>query len=209
MTDVTEEPAAPAANDKPKHSVTIKKYANRRLYNTATSSYVTLDHLAAMVKEGTEFNVYDAKTGEDLTRGVLTQIIVEEEGKSGENLLPTNFLRQIISFYGNNMGWLVPPYLDHSIKTLTENQGKFGNYVQNAFGGIFPFQNLEDLGRQNLAMFEKTMSMFGKPFGEGVKQAQQMQQMVQSTTERQMQVLQEQLLAVQKQLSELGKSTKS
>lgn len=209
MTDVTEEPATPAASDKPKHSVTIKKYANRRLYNTATSSYVTLDHLAVMVKEGTEFNVYDAKTGEDLTRGVLTQIIVEEEGKSGENLLPTNFLRQIISFYGNNMGWLVPQYLDHSIKTLTENQEKFGSYMQNAFGGMFPFQNLEELGRQNLAMFEKTMTMFGKPFGEGVKQAQQVQQMMQSTTERQMQVLQEQLLAVQKQLSELGKTTKS
>jgi len=201
MTDGIEE----TVSAKSKHSVTIKKYANRRLYNTATSSYVTLDHLAQMVKEGTEFNVYDAKTGEDLTRGVLTQIIVEEEGKEGESLLPTNFLRQIIGLYGNNMQWLVPKYLDHSMKSLTENQDKLRSYMQNAFGGIMPFQALEEVSKQNLAMFEK---MFA-PFGEGVKQAQQMQQMVQSTAEQQMTALQNQLLAVQKQLSELGKTTKS
>lgn len=195
---------APA--DKPRHSVTIKKYANRRLYNTATSSYVTLDHLAQMVKEGTEFNVYDAKTGDDLTRSVLTQIIVEEEGKGGENLLPINFLRQIIGFYGNNMQWLVPQYLDHSIKSLTENQEKFTSYMQNAFGGMFPFQALEEVSKQNMAMFEKTMTMFGSPFGESVKQAQQM---MQNTAEQQMQALQAQLQAVQKQLAELGKTSKS
>lgn len=199
MTDVTDD--APLPKDKPKGSVTIKKYANRRLYNTATSSYVTLEHLAAMVKDGTEFNVYDAKTGEDLTRGVLTQIILEEEGKGGENLLPVNFLRQIIGFYGNNMQWLVPQYLDHTIKSLTDNQDKFGQYMQNAFTGIFPFQALEEVSKQNLAMFEK---MFA-PFGEGVKQAQQM---VQSTAEQQMQTLQNQLMAVQRQLAELSKTTK-
>ncbi len=192
--------------EKNKNSVTIKKYANRRLYNTATSSYVTLDHLAQMVKEGTEFNVYDAKSGEDLTRSVLTQIIVEEEGKGGENLLPINFLRQIIGFYGNNMQWLVPRYLDHSIETLRENQGKFRDYMQNAFGGMFPFQAMEEVSKQNIAMFEKTMSMFGRPFGESVKQAQQMQQMVQNTAEQQMQALQSQLLNIQRQLAELGKN---
>ncbi|HYE01037.1 MAG TPA: polyhydroxyalkanoate synthesis repressor PhaR, partial [Alphaproteobacteria bacterium] len=94
--------------------ITIKKYANRRLYNTATSSYVTLDHLAQMVKDGADFVVYDAKSGEDITRSVLTQIIVEEESK-GQNLLPIGFLRQLISFYGDNMQWLVPRYLDHAM----------------------------------------------------------------------------------------------
>ncbi len=205
MTDASDTPTAPEKN---KHSVTIKKYANRRLYNTATSSYVTLDHLAQMVKEGTEFNVYDAKSGEDLTRSVLTQIIVEEEGKGGESLLPINFLRQIIGFYGNNMQWLVPKYLDHSIQTLTENQEKLQGYVQSAFGGMMPFQALEEIGKQNLAMFEKTMTMFGRPFGEGVKQAQQMQQMVQNTAEQQMLALQNQLQSIQRQLVELGKNGK-
>src|SRR3954451_22764499 len=97
--------------------ITIKKYANRRLYNTATSSYVTLDDLAKMVKQGGEFVVYDAKTGEDITRSVLTQIIMEEEQK-GTNLLPISFLRQLISFYGDQMQWLVPRYLEHSMKSF-------------------------------------------------------------------------------------------
>src|SRR5689334_25127770 len=98
-----------------KPTITIKKYANRRLYNTATSSYVTLEDLAKMVKEGGEFVVYDAKTGEDITRSVLTQIIVEEEQKGGQNLLPISFLRQLISFYGDQMQWLVPRYLEHAM----------------------------------------------------------------------------------------------
>jgi polyhydroxyalkanoate synthesis repressor PhaR len=101
--------------------IVIKKYANRRLYNTATSSYVTLDDLSAMVKKGGDFVVYDAKTGEDITRSVLTQIIVEEEQK-GQNLLPISFLRQLISFYGDNMQWLVPRYLEHAMKSFAHNQ---------------------------------------------------------------------------------------
>jgi polyhydroxyalkanoate synthesis repressor PhaR len=197
-----------------KNSITIKKYANRRLYNTATSTYVTLEDLAQMVKAGTEFNVYDAKTSEDLTRSVLTQIIVEEEGKSGASLLPVNFLRQIIGYYGKNMQWLVPHYLDHSMNSLTENQGKFRDYMQsamqgtiptpmqNSFGGGLGFQNLEELSKQNLAMFEKLFS----PFGEGMKQARHM---MQSTAEQQMQTLQQQLQAVHKQLAELSKTTKN
>lgn len=149
----------------PKPTVTIKKYANRRLYNTATSSYVTLDHLGAMVKEGVEFNVYDAKTGEDITRSVLTQIIVEEEGKAGQNLLPISFLRQLIGFYGDNMQWLVPKYLEHSMQTLAKNQEQIRSYFQSAFGGIFPFgSTLEEMGKQNLAMFERAMRLFS-PFG--------------------------------------------
>lgn len=148
-----------------KQSITIKKYANRRLYNTATSSYVTLDHLAQMVKEGTEFNVYDAKSSEDITRSVLTQIIVEEEGKTGQNLLPISFLRQLIGFYGDNMQWMVPKYLEHSMQTLAKNQEQIRSYFQNTFGGMFPFgTTLEEMSKQNMAMFERAMRMFS-PFG--------------------------------------------
>src|SRR5690349_8512368 len=114
--------------------VTIKKYANRRLYNTATSSYVTLDHLAEMVKQGTEFVVTDAKTGEDITRSVLTQIIVEQEGK-GQNLLPIKFLRQIIGFYGDSLGGLVPRYLESSMEAFAENESHMRRIMQETFKG--------------------------------------------------------------------------
>ena len=112
--------------------VTIKKYANRRLYNTATSSYVTLENLCQMVKDGVDFVVYDAKTGEDITRPVLTQIIVEEEAKNGQNLLPIGFLRQLISFYGDSLGGLVPRYLELSMQSFAGNEQKMRDYMQNA-----------------------------------------------------------------------------
>ncbi|HAA93021.1 MAG TPA: polyhydroxyalkanoate synthesis repressor PhaR [Rhodospirillaceae bacterium] len=140
--------------------ITIKKYANRRLYNTATSSYVTLDHLCQMVKDGIDFTVHDAKSGEDITRSVLTQIIVEEESK-GENLLPIGFLRQIIGFYGDNMQrMLVPQYLEHSMKTFAENQDQLQAYFQETMGKMFPFGSLDEVGKQNIAMFEQAMQMF-------------------------------------------------
>lgn len=142
--------------------VVIKKYANRRLYNTATSSYVTLDDLSHMVKEGSEFVVYDAKTGEDITRAVLTQIIVEEEQK-GQNLLPISFLRQLISLYGDSLQWMVPRYLEHTMSTFAHNQEQMRKNLQETFGGIFPFGSLEEMQKQNLALFEKTMKMFS-PF---------------------------------------------
>jgi polyhydroxyalkanoate synthesis repressor PhaR len=142
--------------------IVIKKYANRRLYNTATSSYVTLDDLSTMVKEGGDFVVYDAKTGEDITRAVLTQIIVEEEQK-GHNLLPISFLRQLIGFYGDSMQWLVPRYLEHTMKSFSHNQEQMRKSLQDAFGGLFPFGGLEEMGKQNMALFEKTMKMFS-PF---------------------------------------------
>src|SRR6185437_4048070 len=144
--------------------IVIKKYANRRLYNTATSSYVTLDDLARMVKAHTDFVVYDAKTGEEITRAVLTQIIVEEEGKGGQNLLPIGFLRQLIGLYGDSMQWLVPRYLDHAMSTFGRNQEQMRKSLQDAFGGLFPFGSLEQMGKQNLALFEQTMKMFS-PFG--------------------------------------------
>lgn len=142
-----------------KAPITIKKYANRRLYNTATSSYVTLDHLCQMVKDGVEFAVYDAKTGEDITRSVLTQIIVEEESK-GQNLLPINFLRQLISFYGDNLQFLLPRYLDQSMESFARNQEQMRRYMQESFGGMFPFGQFEEMSKQNLAFFEKAMKMF-------------------------------------------------
>ena len=144
--------------------VTIKKYANRRLYNTATSSYVTLDHLCQMVKDGVEFQVYDAKTGDDITHAVLTQIIVEEESK-GQNLLPIGFLRMLISFYGDSLQWVLPKYLEHSMSSFSRNQDSMRSYMDNTFGGIFPFgSNLEEMGKQNMAMLDSAMRMFS-PFG--------------------------------------------
>jgi polyhydroxyalkanoate synthesis repressor PhaR len=141
--------------------VVIKKYANRRLYNTQTSSYVTLDHLAAMVKEGTEFEVQDARTGDDITRSVLTQIIFEEEAK-GQSLLPIKFLRQLIRFYGDSLQTFVPGYLDMSMDGFTKNQGAMRNRIAEALGG--GNQMIETMTRQNMALFENAMAMF-TPFG--------------------------------------------
>jgi polyhydroxyalkanoate synthesis repressor PhaR len=148
--------------------VTIKKYANRRLYNTGTSTYVTLEDLAGMVKEGEDFLVYDAKTGEDITRSVLAQIIFEQENKQGQNLLPTTFLRQLIRFYGDSMQMLVPRYLEQSIDSFTQEQEKFRKQMVQAFGtGPFgaanPFQALEEQVRRNMDIFQRTFGMF-KPF---------------------------------------------
>jgi len=163
--------AAKPADEEPggRPPIVIKKYANRRLYNTATSSYVTLDDLAKMVKAGSEFVVHDAKTGEDLTRAVLTQIIVEEEQK-GQNLLPINFLRQLICLYGDSMQFMVPRYLEQAMSSFTKNQEQMRKNLQDAFGGLFPFGPLEEMGKQNLALFEKTMKMFS-PFPQGTPAA--------------------------------------
>src|ERR1700680_4217805 len=139
--------------------VTIKKYANRRLYNTGTSTYVTLEDLATMVKAGNNFVVYDAKTGEDITRSVLAQIIFEQENKEGQSLLPITFLRQLIRFYGDSMQMLVPRYLEVSIDTLVREQEKFREQIAQAFGGS-PFGALEDQVRRNMELFERTFSMF-------------------------------------------------
>lgn len=149
--------------------ITIKKYANRRLYNTATSSYVTLDHLCQMVKDDVDFAVYDAKTGEDITRSVLTQIIVEEEAK-GDNLLPIGFLRQLIGFYGDSVQkFMLPQYLDFMMQSFEKNQSEMQRYMNETFGSVFPFGKMEEMGKQNMAMFEQAMKMFsgdGMPGGE-------------------------------------------
>ncbi len=140
--------------------VVVKKYANRRLYNTSTSAYVTLDDLSQMVKDDEHFVVYDAKSGEDITRSVLTQIIFEEESK-GQNLLPINFLRQLIGFYGDSMQAFVPSYLEFSLESLTREQERFRQKMTEM--GAEPFQMMEQHAKRNMAMFQQAMQMFN-PF---------------------------------------------
>jgi polyhydroxyalkanoate synthesis repressor PhaR len=154
---------------KSEEPVIIKKYANRRLYNTGTSTYVTLEDLAAMVKTGEDFVVFDAKSGDDITRSVLTQIIFEQENKEGQNLLPIAFLRQLIRFYGDSMQMLVPRYLEVSIDSLTREQEKFRSQISQAFG-VGGFGALEDQVRRNMDMFERTFAMFA-PFARREGQA--------------------------------------
>jgi polyhydroxyalkanoate synthesis repressor PhaR len=137
----------------------VKKYANRRLYNTATSSYVTLDELSKMVRTGSHFVVYDAKTGEDLTRSVLTQIILEEDSK-GRNLLPISFLRQLIGFYDDSLKAFLPRYLELSMENFARNQEQIRRYIEGTFGSFFPMGQFEDMARQNMALFQRAATMF-------------------------------------------------
>ncbi|MES2988121.1 MAG: polyhydroxyalkanoate synthesis repressor PhaR [Pseudomonadota bacterium] len=140
--------------------VIIKKYANRRLYNTETSSYITLDHLAAMTREGRDFKVVDAKTDDDITHNVLTQIIMEEESR-GSQMLPVNFLRQLIALYGDSMQAMVPGYLEASMESFKRNQEQFKSAVEGAFANS-PFA---EMAKRNMAMFEAAASAFkpGQP----------------------------------------------
>ena len=137
--------------------VIIKKYANRRLYNTESSSYITLDHLGTMTREGRDFQVVDAKTGDDITRSVLTQIIMDEEGR-GQTMLPVPFLRQLISMYGDSMQSMVPHYLEASMEAFAKNQAQFRDAVAGAFGGV-AFKPFETLAKQNMAMFQAAADM--------------------------------------------------
>lgn len=153
------EPGPAAAQLTP---VVVKKYANRRLYNTETSSYVTLEDLAGMVRGGRDFAVYDAKSGEDITRSVLTQIIVEEESK-GRHLLPESFLRHLIGFYGDSLQTVLPRYLDLAMAGFARQQEQMRRSVEQAMGGFLPFGGLEEMGKQQKAMMERAMSLFS-PF---------------------------------------------
>lgn len=156
--------------------VVIKKYANRRLYNTGSSTYVTLEDLCKMVKDGVDFVVYDAKTGDNITRSVLTQIIVEQEAK-GVSLLPVNFLRRIISYYDDGIREVIPHYLEGSLDAFAKNQEEIRSYFEKTMGmqkemhkdmqkqmeNFFPFEQMEEVGRQNMELFQKTLTMFN-PF---------------------------------------------
>jgi polyhydroxyalkanoate synthesis repressor PhaR len=184
--------------------VVIKKYANRRLYNTQTSSYVTLDHLAQMVKAGTEFEVHDARSGEDITRSVLTQIIFEEEAK-GQNLLPIQFLRRLIRFYGDSLQAFVPGYLDMSMESLTKNQEAMRSKVAEAFGG--GSQAFENLTRQNFAMYERAMKMF-TPFVPGARGAEDDKPEPKAKQSEDIGELKSEIEAMRKQLAELARERK-
>jgi polyhydroxyalkanoate synthesis repressor PhaR len=194
---------AESAGAKPE-PVVIKKYANRRLYNTSTSSYVTLDDLSQMVKGGRDFVVFDAKSGDDITRAVLTQIIVEEEQK-GQNLLPISFLRQLISLYGDSMQWLVPRYLEQAMAAFALNQEQMRKSLQQTFGGMFPFGKLEEMGKQNLALFEQTMKMFS-PFG--AQGAAATKPAEKPEAEGDIKELNDRINTLQKQVEELSKTKK-
>jgi polyhydroxyalkanoate synthesis repressor PhaR len=160
--------ASMPAKDEP---VVIKKYANRRLYNTGTSTYVTLEDLAEMVKKGEDFNVQDAKTGEDITHPVLTQIIFELENKDGQNMLPIPFLRQLISFYGDQMQMIVPSFLEQSMVAFAKEQERFREQMKTTFGKApidmmnmpAPMKAIEEQARRNMDMFQNAMRMFS-PF---------------------------------------------
>jgi len=146
-------------------TVVIKKYANRRLYNTRTSAYVTLEDLATMVREGVEFVVYDAKSNEDLTRQILTQIIFEEENR-GEALLPVQFLRQLIGFYGGQMQGVLPSYLELSLANFSRQQEQFASQMSRAFApGASGVSLMEETARANMAMFQRALQMFPGFYG--------------------------------------------
>lgn len=192
--------------------VTIKKYANRRLYNTAKSSYVTLDHLSQMVREDVDFIVVDAKSGDDITRSVLAQIIFEEEAK-GQNMLPQNFLRQLIRLYGDQLQGVVPGYLEASMDTFTQNQDNMREQMTKMYGSNPAMVNFETLARSNMDWFDNAMRMFA-PFSAATTEAAKATEPPQGATKDSAEVknkpsdmddLKSQLAAMQEQLSKLVK----
>ena len=197
----------PGQNDKEgeENFTVVKKYANRRLYNTGTSTYVTLDDLAEMVQSGEDFVVYDAKTGEEITRSVLTQIIFELENK-GHNMLPTSFLRQLIRFYGDSMQALVPSYLTFSLDSFVRDQNKFRDQMMQALGSS-PFEAMEEQVKRNTAMFEQAMRMFS-PFphaaSAGVEEKAPAPETEQSNSD--IEALRKQLSEMEARIEKLSKS---
>ncbi len=180
-------------------TVTIKKYANRRLYNTATSSYVTLDHLSEMVREGVDFIVLDAKTGDDITRSVLTQIIFEQESK-GQSMLPVQFLRRLIRFYGDSMQGYLPPFLEMSMESFTKGQEQMRETLSRTFGGRTPIAAFEEQARQNMQIFQQALQVW-TPFAVGAKPASEPDE---TAKDEQLAELRRQMEAMQKQLETLA-----
>jgi polyhydroxyalkanoate synthesis repressor PhaR len=180
--------------------VTIKKYANRRLYNTATSSYVTLDHLSEMVREGIDFVVQDAKTGDDITRSVLTQIIFEQESK-GQSMLPVQFLRRLIRFYGDSMQGFLPPYLEMSMESFNKSQEQMRESLSRTFGGRTPMAAFEEQAQRNMELFQKAMTMW-TPFAGGIQGvgARLTEDEGETSKDEQLLELRKQMEAMQKQL---------
>lgn len=200
MSDKTEGALAETAGNGP---ITIKKYANRRLYNTATSCYVTLDYLSRLVRSGAEFAVYDAKTGEDITRSVLTHIIVEEEAK-GQSMLPVSFLRHLISFYGDSLQVIVPRYLEHTMQLFARNQEQMRSYMGGTFDGLVPLGPIEEMGKHQMAIFEHAMRMFSPFQGQDGTADQKVGGETHSVTEEQIGELRARVNQMQKQLDDLA-----
>jgi polyhydroxyalkanoate synthesis repressor PhaR len=198
------ESQAAADSGAEKAPIVIKKYANRRLYNTATSSYVTLDYLREMVKEGDNFVVFDAKTGEDITRSVLAQIIFEQESK-GENLLPINFLRQLIRFYDDALQAALPKYLDMSMDRFTRDQEKMREYLVSTFTPKPPLARIEEMARQNIALFERMFNMFSPFAGQGEAVGETPVKPASTSSEESLAQVKAQLDALQQQLEQLSK----
>jgi polyhydroxyalkanoate synthesis repressor PhaR len=186
--------------------ITIKKYANRRLYNTATSCYVTLDYLSQLVKAGADFAVYDAKTGEDITRSVLTHIIVEEEAK-GQSMLPVSFLRHLISFYGDSLQVVVPRYLEYTMQAFAHNQEQMRDYMRGAFDGLMPFGQFEEMSKQQMSIMERAMRMFSPFYGDEraseSKNDNKHDSARTAVPDQQIEELRDQLNQMQKQIDEL------
>jgi polyhydroxyalkanoate synthesis repressor PhaR len=197
---------------KSEEPVTIKKYANRRLYNTGTSTYVTLEDLAEMVKRGEDFNVQDAKTGEDITHQVLTQIIFELENKAGQNMLPIPFLRQLISFYGDQMQMIVPSFLEQSMAAFAKEQERFREQMKAAFGKTpmdmmkvtAPIKALEEQTRRNVELFQNAMRLF-TPFPDG-SQPEKPEPPKKESSEKtdDLQQLKEQIAAMQRKIDSMS-----
>jgi len=187
-----------------KQPIVIKKYANRRLYNTGSSTYVTLEDLAVMVKSGDEFVVHDAKTGEDITRSVLAQIIFDQEAKEGQSLLPIAFLRQLIKFYGDSMQTMIPSYLEHTMLSLAREQDKMREQMAKTFGDM-GFPGMEEQARANMEMFQKAMRMF-MPFAAGAAETGRSGVLNSEKGEgdKELQALKAQLAEMQKRLDRLG-----
>ncbi len=191
-------------------TVIIKKYANRRLYNTAASSYVTLDHLSEMVREGVDFIVLDAKTGDDITRSVLAQIIFEQESR-GQNLLPVQFLRRLIRFYGDQMQGFLPPYLEMSMESFSKAQDKMRENMSRAFGATTPMAAFEEQAQRNMALFQQALTMWspfaagvqGTPFQPGAAAAPQPSE---EDKDEQLALLRMQMEAMQKQLDAMSRN---
>ena len=181
-------------------TVVIKKYANRRLYNTKSSSYITLDHLAKMTREGVDFQVLDAKTGTDITHRILTQIIMEEETVRGEQMLPVNFLRQLISMYGNSMQSLVPHYLEASMDNFRTNQQKLREAFEDSLGA----NPLAKLAQQNIAMFKAAASAFMPSLAEDKSAGADKPTGHDKEQDDELAVLRAQMAEMQKKLDKLG-----
>jgi polyhydroxyalkanoate synthesis repressor PhaR len=198
------------AKDEP---VVIKKYANRRLYNTGTSTYVTLEDLAEMVKRGEEFTVQDAKTGEDITHPVLTQIIFELENKDGQNMLPVSFLRQLISFYGDQMQMIVPSFLEQSMAAFAKEQERFREQMKSTLGQSpmdmmkmpSTMKAFEEQTRRNVEMFQNAMRMFTPfPVTSGAASGGSEAKKEKSDKDKDLKELKEQIAAMQKKLDQIG-----